>query len=171
MTDQERLKTYTKEQLWEAFTEEHYKRKQLETTIKALSRSEAAARFDAKVFEEKYLREHIRNNVAIVGDMDAALNGFFAHPMRKVMWTKGEGYLCYTVEPERVFIWFAWGNHDRYRDEIMSWRTAVQAIRKVYGLPIQYTGVNNVLTNHSKELSKGLWEICFNDKNQIVRRS
>lgn len=155
------LDNYTKYQLHEAFTIEQYWRKRINKELNIALRVSAAHRYDAHSWREKWLKEHIQNNIEVVGDMQEALNAYFKHKNKILLMTDNDGYYAAVENKDHIFIVFAWKNEDA-----PYWREHKAMIRLIkelvsYGKPIRYVGLINVMWNHSAEISKGLFELKF----------
>ena len=152
------MNSHDKQTIFEAYSLEHHTRKALNKQLNDERRTSQALRFDCQAYQDMWLEEHVRNNVAVEGDIDEAISSYFAHKGRKLFLTPSNGYFAITEEEDHLFIVFAWGNQKHWRREIRDMTDLIKRIAS-YGKPIYYTGVNNILKNHSEEVTKGLYKL------------
>lgn len=150
---------YSKTQLHEAYTEEYYARKHLESQLRNEIRNHASTRYERDIFRDDWLRYHIKENVEVSGNMEDSLDYYFNHPRREVFFTKSGGYYATVLEDNCVFIVFAWANKKQWRHESTDMLELIRNIGIYAKQPIRYTGVNNVMKNHSIDLGNGLFEL------------
>lgn len=152
------MSEYTNEQLHEAYSVEHHAHKQTQEALKRSQKEVAQIRYERDKFMEDWLKLHIRENVFIVGDMDEAIEVTFSMP-HKIFFTPGKGYYVIMLLDDCLFISFAW--YDGTKTEHRNMAELIRNIARSYQQPVRYTGVNNVLSNHSVEISSNLYELTL----------
>jgi len=153
------MNSHSKQKLYEAYSIEHVARKRIEGDLKQATMINAGFRYDRDKFMEKWLRLHIEKNVEIVGDMDATLDRYFNDRYRKVYFTQSGGYYCLLQKEDCLMIVFAWYNQKQLKQEHKDMPDLLKHIVAISGQPIRFTGIVNVVKNHSVEIEPGLWEI------------
>ena len=152
---------FDKAQLMEAFTTEQNARKLLNDELNQERKVSAMHRYDAMAWQDAWLESVIRYDVEIAGDTEEAIEEYFAHPNRHVIMTENKGFYAFTDEGDHLFIWFAWTNPRAWSRER---KDMVKLIRELcsYGIPVRYTGVNNIMKRHSVEIAPNLYELKLN---------
>ena len=150
---------YTKQQLLEAFTSENRARKQMNKELNEERRLSKQFEYEKKLYFDKWLRYHIKENVKIAGDMEEALDYYFNHKEHRTFMTPNGGYYCVTEEEEYLSVIFMWHNPKMWRAEVRDMTELGHSIAAYAGRPIRYTGITNVFKNHCKEISPGVWEL------------
>ncbi len=153
------MNSHSKATLYEAYSIEHAARKHVEGELKRETQLNAGLRYDRDKFMEKWLRLHIEKHVKIVGDMDATLDRYFNDRYRKVYFTQSGGYYCLVQKEDCLMIVFAWYNQKQLKQEHKDMPDLLKHIVAIAGQPVRFTGIVNVVKNHSVEIEPGLWEI------------
>ena len=150
---------HSKEEWYEMYSIQKHKADTLEENLKRCEKALAGERYERDMYLEKWLRLHIEKHVKVEGDMEEALDYYFDHPWHKVFFTPSGGYYCLVEENDHLFIVFAWTNPDEWAQERKDMPTLIKSLYNAAHLPIRYTGVNNIMKNHSVEIEPGLWEL------------
>ncbi len=153
------MNSHNKQAIYEAYSIEHAARKHLEGELSRQVQVNAGLRYDRDKFMEKWLRLHIKENVEIVGDMEVTLDRYFADPYRKVFFTQSGGYYCLLQKDDYLMIVFAWYNKKQLKQEYKDMPDLLHHIAQFTAQPIRFTGIVNVVKNHSVEIEPGLWEL------------
>ena len=155
----EMSKQWSKAQLYQAYNIEHHARKQLEGSLKQMGRELAKLRFEAQATHDQWLKMHILHNVSLRSvDPEADIAEFFKQPYHRVEYTPSNGYIAFLQFPDKIEIFAAWGNPRHYRAEMGEMHKLIKSIAG-RGLPVFYTGLDNVLKNHSTEVEPGIWQV------------
>ncbi len=150
---------HSKEHLYEQYSIQYHNGKILAENLKSCERALAAARYEKEKYVEMWLRYHIKENVKVTGSMDEALDYYFNSRYRRVFFTPSGGYYAVVEEEDHLFIVFAWTNPDKWRYEYKDMPALIRSIVNSSQLPVRYTGVNNIMKNHSIEIEPGLYEL------------
>jgi len=157
--DQDQYDNWTKKQIYTAYLGEHAARKQSEVSFNKMVRQDAALRYDRDMFRDKWLRLHIEKHVAIEGEAQTTLDKYFNDVTRRVYFTNSGGYYCTVDKEDCIIIAFAWANTKRAKDEYKNMPALLKSIANTTMQPIRWTGVNNVLKNHSVDLGRNRYEL------------
>ena len=154
------MNSHDKQTIYEAYSIEHATRKHLNGELNEARVHCARLRFDAQYWQDEWLSQVVLKNVPCVGDPQAALDDYFAHPARRIIMTDDNGFYAFVDNGNHFFIYFAWTDPKAYKRERVA---MVRLIKDLYamGKPIRYTGVNNIMSSHSVEISPGLFELKF----------
>jgi len=154
------MNSHDKQTIYEAYSVEAAARKQLNKELNEERKHTAALRFDAQYWQDAWLEDKIRNEVAVEGSMDEAIDYYFGHSKRHLFMTEDNGFYALVDEGDHIFIMFAWTNPDAWSRER---KNMVKLVRQIYdfGLPVRYTGVSNIMRRHSVEIEPGLYELKF----------
>ena len=152
---------YTKMQLMEAFTVEVETRKQLNKELNDERRISKQLEYEKQLYFDKWLRMFVKENVAITGDVEESLDYFFSHPSHRTFMTSSGGFYCVTQEEDCLFIHYAWHNPKEWKSELKEMTELIRRISDYAGQPIRYTGVSNIMKNHSKEIAPDLFELML----------
>lgn len=150
---------YTFEQLGEAYETEQRTRIQLNKQLNDEHSRLAAMKYDRDIFMEKYLRLHIEKHVKVEGDIQADMNGYFNDRTRQVHFTPSGSYICTIQMEDCVFVVFCWANKAKFRQESIDLPLLLKSIQNTEMRAVRWTGVRNVLSNHSIEIEPNLWEL------------
>lgn len=152
------MNKHNKQTIYEAYSIEYHARKAINADLNQERRLNAGLRFDCQYWQDAWLEENVRNHVAIDGDIDEALDYYFAHKKRFLLTTVDKGYYAFVDEGSYIFIIFAWHNPKGWSRER---KNMLKLIRDIvaWGKPIRYTGVNNIMRKHSIEIEPGLFQL------------
>jgi len=159
VVDYVEMDKHDKQTIYEAYSIEAAQRKYLNKLLNKERKEVARMRFQSQAWQDLWLEQDIRANVKIEGDMDEAIDYYFGHPDRQVFFTPNNGYYAMTDEGEYLSIIFANYNHKKWREELKDMSDLIKVIAGATNKPIMYTGVNNVLRNHSVEVEPGLYQL------------
>jgi hypothetical protein len=151
-----RLARWSKRQLYEAYMSEHKRSSQLQEMLASTNKAFAAARFNTDLWKDAWFRLHVKHHVPMDNSRD--IETFLKDPDARVAFTPNGGYYAYLVKTDHLFIFAAWGNPEHYRSEMTEMRELLRGMYET-GRPVRFTGNNQHLRNHSKEIEPGLFEI------------
>lgn len=152
------MNKHDKQTIYEAYSLEHHQRKHLNKLLNDERRKVAGFRYSAQFWQDKWLEDNIRANVKVEGDLDEAIDYYFSHPNRYLATTPDNGYYAYVIEPDHIFILFAWTNPKAWKREMVNMVNLIYEIGQGY-LPVRYTGKFDVMRNHSIEIEPGLYQL------------
>lgn len=152
------MNDHDKQTIYEAYSLETSVRKKMNKELNKERRLTAQLRFDSMAWRDAYLEADIRANVKVEGDIDDALGVYFSHPERFVVFTPSNGYYAGYEEDDHLFILFANHNPREWNKERKDMLTLIKSLAS-YGKPILYTGVYDVMKNHSEEIEPGLYSL------------
>lgn len=148
------MNKHDKQAIYEAYSIEVGVRKALNKEVNSLRRDRLMLMRGVESWQDAWLDHIVRNCMKVVGDVDKSLEEYFEHPRRHMYIAANKSFYAYTYERDCIFIWFSWHRREDRKE-------MAQMIRNLHaiGLPIRYVGVDNVMRNHSVEISPGLWEL------------
>lgn len=152
------MNSHDKQTIFEAYSLEHHNRKMLNQELNNERQHSASLRFDAMYWRDAWLEDNIRRTNKVVGDVDKAIDYYFAHPNRMLLMTPNNGYFAIVEEIDHLFIIFAWTNPKKWRAEVTDMSKLIKQVIS-YGKPVRYVGESNVMANHSVDLGDGLFEL------------
>ncbi len=153
------MNSHDKQAIFEAYSVEAAARKQINTQLNDERKVSAMHRYDAMAWQDQWLEDIIRYDVDVEGDTEEALEEYFAHPHRHIIMTPDKGFYAFTDEGDHLFIWFARTNPKAWVRERKNMVILIHKLYKDAGVPIRYTGVNNIMHKHSYEIEPGLYEL------------
>ena len=117
--------------------------------------------YEKKLYFDKWLRYHIKDvgtNNPEAMPIDAWLDKMFASATLRTFMTPGGSYICITEEEDHFWIHFAWLSV-KTKHEKKDMLQLTKRISDYAHQPLRYAGKINVMSNHSKEIQPGLWEL------------
>ena len=153
------MNNHSKQAIYEAYSVEAAARKEMNYLLNEERRRVAMHCFDAQAWQDHWLEYIVMTDVEIVGDKRETLDEYFAHPRRGIVMTPAKGFYAFTNEGDHIFIWFAWTNPHEWRTEYRDMPRLIKDLAKRVVLPVRYTGVDNIMKNHSIEVAPNLFEL------------
>ncbi len=160
-------KQFDKTQLMEAFQTEQQARKLLNEELNQERKLSAMLKYEKEEYFEKWLRLFIKEDIQSrpydnsMGDIDEELDKYFNHPNHQTYMTPSGGFYCVAQGENSLFIHYAWANTKKYKQELRDMPELIRRIHDYHKQPVRYCGMINVLKNHSKEISPGLFELTL----------
>lgn len=141
---------YTKEQLHEAFTVSDAKVKELQKELNRERLNIQGMFQDVVYYREKFYAQHFQHNVPSIGTPEEQLQqiqDFFKTDYRIDTTPSGSYFAYEIISPTEIYMWYSWRDPDCFKDDMTDMLELILKLSQRY--QIYYTGVHNVLKNHS----------------------